>query len=147
MYVPQLLQAGDLVAPSLCLVTHFSVWYLLGPQGMLVELIFPQKSDLHVLKTFTQCLYMEKKNGNWPGSIKIRYLQCIRNTALFLKVKHIQVSTRMLMFPVCPLPRSSVSSNCFCGGRCSQMRVQVLDRGEKDVPKNFPVYHKKEDTT
>lgn len=28
---------------------------------MLVELIFPQKSDLHVLKTFTQCLYVEKK--------------------------------------------------------------------------------------
>ena len=32
MYVPKLLQAGDLVAPSLCLVTHFSVWHLLGPR-------------------------------------------------------------------------------------------------------------------
>ena len=62
-YVPQLLQAGDLVAPSLCLITHFYVWHLLGPQGMLVELIFPQKSDLHVLKTFNKLSLHGKEMG------------------------------------------------------------------------------------
>lgn len=63
MYVPQLLQAGDLVASSLCLITPFYVWHLLGPPGMSVELIFPQKSDLHILKTSNKLSLRGKEMG------------------------------------------------------------------------------------
>lgn len=59
IYVSQLLQAGDLGVPSLCLIiTQFCVWYVVGFQGMWIEQIFPQNSDLSFKKIFlTNHLY------------------------------------------------------------------------------------------